>query len=313
MDVLTSVDDARIRALRARDVFFWLDLKGPAAAELDRAGELLDLHPLAREDSREFAQRPKLDRYPETVLLVYWSARITDDGLAVEPVEVHLHISGGFLFTVRHAVCHGLETLHEELPGTDAAEDYVIYTVLDALTDAIYPVIDHLETRIDDLEAEVLNDVLQPQLGQIHRLKQEVQQVQRRIVPQREQFPAASAAILQLPGLERGSREYLRDVGDHLAQVAGELQRQTDDLTALTSTFFNANASRLNRLATRLTVMATFFLIWTLVTSFFGQNFRWLTDHVDSFRAFVLYEGVTLVIPTVVAAVYFWRRRREWW
>ena len=83
--------------------------------------------------------------------------------------------------------------------------------------------IDHLETRIDALEAEVLNDVRQPQLGQIHRLKQEVQQVQRRIVPQREQFPAASAAILQLPGLERGSREYLRDIGDHLVQVAGEL------------------------------------------------------------------------------------------
>ena len=119
MDVLTSVDAARIEALRARDEFFWLDLKGPAAGELDRAGELLGLHPLAREDSREFAQRPKLDRYPETVLLVYWSARITDDGLAVEPVEVHLHISGGFLLTVRHAVCHGLEDLHEELPGAD--------------------------------------------------------------------------------------------------------------------------------------------------------------------------------------------------
>jgi magnesium transporter len=313
MEVLTTVDAPRIEALRARDEFFWLDLKGPAPAELDRAGELLGLHPLALEDSREFSQRPKLDRYPDTVLLVYWSARITGDGLAVEPVEVHLHISGGFLLSVRHAVCHGLEQLHEELQGVDAAEDYVVYTVLDALTDAIYPVIDHLEARIDALEAEVLSDVRQPQLGRIHRLKQEVQQVQRRLAPQREQFPAASAAIMQIPGLERGSREYLRDVGDHLVQVAGELQRQTDDLTALTSTFFNANASRLNRLATRLTVMATFFLIWTLVTSFFGQNFRWLTDHIDSLETFLLYEGVTLVIPTIVAAVYFWRRRGEWW
>ncbi len=313
MEVLTSVDADRIAALRARDEFFWLDLMRPAAGELDRAGELLGLHPLAREDSREFAQRPKLDRYPDTVLLVYWSARITDNGLAVEPVEVHLHISGGFLLTVRHTACLELDTLHAELQDGPIAEDYVIYKVLDALTDAIYPVIDHLETRIDALEAAVLNDVRQPQLGQIHRLKQEVQQVQRRIAPQREQFPAASAAILQLPGLERGSREYLRDIGDHLVQVAGELGRQTDDLTTLTSTFFNANASRLNRLATRLTVMATFFLIWTLVTSFFGQNFRWLTDHVDSFEAFLLYEGLTLVIPTIVAAVYFWRRRKEWW
>ena len=117
---------------------------------------------------------------------------------------------------------------------------------------------------------------------------------------------------MTLPGLTRGSREYLRDIGDHLAQVTGELYRQADDLSALTSTYFNANANRLNRLATRLTVLATFFLIWTLVTSFFGQNFKWLTDHIDTVEAFLFYEAVGLVLPTVVAAIYFWRRRRDW-
>jgi magnesium transporter len=313
MEVLTSVDAGRIEALLGRDEFFWLDLARPSPAALGEAGELLRLHPLALEDSREFAQRPKLDRYPDGVLLVYWSARITDDGLGVEPVEVHLHISGGWLLTVRHAACPELDALHAVLPGEADAEAYVVYRVLDALTDVLFPVIDHLEARIDALESEVLDDVRQSQLGHIHRLKQEVQQLHRRLVPQRDQFPGASAAIMGLPGLTRGSREYLRDIGDHLAQVAGELQRQADDLGGLTSTFFNANASRLNRLATRLTVMASFFLIWTLVTSFFGQNFAWLIDHVRSFEAFVLYESLTLVIPTVLAAVYFWRRREEWW
>ena len=151
------------------------------------------------------------------------------------------------------------------------------------------------------------------QLGAIYRLKQEVQSLLRRLVPQRDQFAAATDAIADLPGLSRSKREYLRDVGDHLAQVTGELYRQTDDLGALTSTYFNANANRLNRLATRLTVLATFFLIWTLVTSFFGQNFGWLVRHIESFEAFLIYDGVGLVIPTVVAAVYFWRRRSEWW
>ena len=64
-------------------------------------GELLGLHELALEDTREFNQRPKIDRYPERVLLVYWSARVTPNGLGTELVEVHLHISGGFLFAVR--------------------------------------------------------------------------------------------------------------------------------------------------------------------------------------------------------------------
>jgi magnesium transporter len=313
MEVLTSVDDGRIEALLARDEFFWLDLRDAPGDAVERAGALLGLHPLALEDSSEFAQRPKLDRYPRAVLLVYWSARITANRLAVEPVEVHLHISGGFLLTVRRAPCPEIEALHAELPEEDGSEDYVVYRVLDALTDALFPVIDHLEVRIDALEAEVLHDPRQPQLGQIHRLKQEVQQLHRRALPQRDQFPVVSDAIMSLPGLTHGKREYLRDVGDHLVQITGELQRQIDDLGALTATFFNANATRLNRLATRLTVMATFFLIWTLVTSFFGQNFGWLVEHIHTLEAFLVYEILGLVVPTVVAAIYFWRRRQEWW
>jgi magnesium transporter len=314
MEVLTEVDRDRIAALRARDEFFWLDLHAPPPEELDAAGELLGLHPLALEDTREFGQRAKLDRYPDAVLLVYYSARVAPAGGIIEPIEVHLHISGGFLFTARGGACAALDRLHETLvPEGTQAEDYIVYRVLDALTDAFYPVVDQLEARIDALEEAVLSTPDRSQLSSIYRLKQEVQSLLRRLVPQRDQFNAATDAIADLPGLSRGKREYLRDVGDHLAQVTGELYRQADDLAALTSTYFNANANRLNRLATRLTVLATFFLIWTLVTSFFGQNFGWLVRHIDSLEAFLIYDGVGLVIPTALAAIYFWRRRREWW
>jgi magnesium transporter len=313
MEVLTEVDRDRIEALRARDEFFWLDLKAPPAADVDAAGVLLGLHELALEDTREFGQRPKLDRYPGRVLLVYWTAHVTPNRLAVELIEVHMHISGGFLFTVRRASCRQLDELRDALAHAEAeTEEYIVYRVLDALTDALFPVVDQLEARIDELEELVLNATDRRQLGDIYRLKQEVQGVQRKLVPQRDQFGAAMDAIVALPGLTRGSREYLRDIGDHLAQITSELHRQTDDLSALTTTYFNANANRLNRLAARLTILATFFLIWTLVTSFFGQNFKWLTDHIDTLEAFVIYEALGLVLPTLIAAVIFWRRRREW-
>jgi magnesium transporter len=313
MEVLTEVDRDRIEALQRRDEFFWLDLRAPSAADIKAAGGLLGLHELALEDTLEFGQRPKLDRYPGAVLLVYWSARVTGDPSHVEPVEVHLHISGGFLFTVHETPGIEFDELRARLqPENAETEEYIVYRVLDSLTDALFPVVDHLEGRIDALEEAVLRDADRGQLSDIYRLKQAVQQLQRRLLPQRDNFPAASEAIMELPGLTRGPREYLRDVGDHLAQVTGELYRQTDDLAALTSTYFNANANRLNRLAARLTVLATFFLVWTLVTSFFGQNFKWLTDHIDTLTAFIMYETVGLLLPTLLAAVYFWRRRREW-
>jgi len=313
VEVLTDVQPERIAGLRARDEFFWLDLADPSERDLEMLGELLDLHPLALEDTREFGQRPKLDRYPRGVLLVFFSARAPEAGAPLELVEVHLHVSGGFVFSARRGRSGQLEALHAHLAGDgESSEDYLIYRILDALTDALYPVVDAVEGRVDALEQSVLDRARREQLGEIYRLKQEVQALQRRVVPMRDQFGAASTAILGLPGLTHGSREHLRDVGDHLAQVAGELYRQIDDLTALTTTYFSANANRLNRTATRLTVLASFFLIWTLVTSFFGQNFGWLVRHIDSLEAFVLYELLSLVLPTVLAAAYFWRRRADW-
>ena len=105
---------------------------------------------------------------------------------------------------------------------------------------------------------------------------------------------------------------YLRDVGDHLAQIAGELHRQQEDLMALTSTYFNANANRLNSVATRLTIGGTFFLAWTLVTGFFGQNFGWLVRHVESENDFLVFGIGGLVLPSIALGTLFWVKRRDW-
>lgn len=316
MEVLTSVDREKIAELRRQDRFFWLDLANPASEDLDMLGDLLGLHPLALEDTREWNQRPKLDRYEHHVLLVFYSARACapEEERDFAPLEVHIYVSGGFIMSARHEPCTELDRLHEQLmPEKTDIEEYLVYRILDGLTDAFYPVIDAIEARVDAMEGEVLERPRREHLGSIYRLKQEVHDLLRRVTPQRDLFQTTGADIISsLPGLSRGSREYLRDVADHLAQVVGELSRQNDDLLALTSTYFNANANRLNRTASRLSVVGTFFISWTLVTGFFGQNFGWLVGHIDSPGAFVGYSLGGLVLPTIVLGAYFWRRREDW-
>ena len=227
---------------------------------------------------------------------------------------MHLHISGGFLFTVRRAPCPELDSLHDGLvPQGAEAEEYIVYRVLDALTDAIYPVIDHFEARIDALEERVLEAPDRLQLTDIYRLKQEVQALQRRLVSQRDQFGAASEAILELPGLTRGSRVYLRDIGDHLAQVTGELYRQTDDLGALDVDVLRRQrepAQPARDAADRARHVLPHLDAGRRASS--ARTSAGSSDHIDSLEAFVIYETIGLVIPTIAAAIYFWRRRRDW-
>ena len=314
MLVLTSVDGDRIADHRSRDEFFWLDLDSPSDRELDALRSALDLHPMALEDTREFGQRPKVDAYRDYVLVVFFTAtEAGDPERVVQPIEVHVYVSGHWIVTVRRDRLPLLDRLHGALEDAGThEEDYLVYRILDGLTDAFFPAVTGLETQIDALEAEVLTRPRRELLRRVYRRKQEVHELQRLVAGQRDQFHTASGAILDLAGLSRGTREYLRDIGDHLAQIGGELQRQNDDLTALTGIYFNASAERVNRTATRLSVVATFFVVWTLVTGFFGQNFGWLVRHAESGTAFLVYGVGGLVVPTVVLGSVLWVKRRDW-
>jgi magnesium transporter len=188
----------------------------------------------------------------------------------------------------------------------------LIYRVLDGLTDAFYPVISAVEKQIDALEVQILTRPNREHLGRSYRLKQNVRELHRVTFAQHEQFKTAHEFILGLEGLTKGSRPYLRDVGDHLVQITGEFQRQLDDLLALTQTYFNANSDRLNAVATRLTVGGSVFIIYTVVTGFFGQNFGWLVKNIDTQRDFFIFGVSALVVPTVVLLTLFWVKRDDW-
>jgi magnesium transporter len=312
--VLTSVEREQIADHRRRDEFFWLDLSRPSDADLDALQSALGLHPMALEDTREFGQRPKVDAYQDYILIVFYTAQESSDPeRVVQPVEIHVYVSGQWIVTVHREPLELLELLYHELgPAGTHEEDYLVYRIFDGLTDAFFPAVVAIEERIDALEADVLERPRRELLRRVYRRKQEVHELQRLIAGQRDQFHTASGAILELAGLSRSTREYLRDVGDHLTQIAGELQRQIDDLTALTGIYFNASAERVNRTATRLSVVATFFVVWTLITGFFGQNFGWLVRNVESRTDFLVFGVGGLVVPTLFLAVVLWVKRHDW-
>jgi magnesium transporter len=268
---------------------------------------------MAMEDTREFGQRPKVDVYESQVLIVFYTARLTggDDPVAL-PIEIHVYVAGGFVVTVRQDPCELLDAQHGALKRGRRAEETVVYRILDTLTDAWYPVVTAIEERVDALEAEVFERTRRVQLARVYRQRQEVREHHRTILGQREQLQATTESLHSLAGLSHGSREYLRDVGDHLTQIGGELQRQYEDLLSLAQTYFNANADRLNGTATRLTVVGTIFVTWTLVTGFFGQNFAWLVHNVESKADFLVFGVGGLLVPTVLLGGLFWVKRRDW-
>jgi magnesium transporter len=279
METLTSVDPSVLQELQSREQFFWLDLDDPAPKEIDALGEILGLHELAVEDTQEFGQRPKADAYGQELLLVYYGARLDSDGTPV-PVEVHLHVSSRYVITVHRDRCRQFDLireLFEREPPSD--EGTVIYKVIDALTDSIVDVLEHIADQVEDFEGELFRRPRARDRDRMAVLKRSLGTLRRVVVTQRQMFGRAVESIVALPGMSRDASAYYRDVGDHLARAGDDLDATRDTLQGMLETYSN-------EVQERLTIVATIFLPLTVITSFFGQNFAWLINHIGSAWAF---------------------------
>lgn len=306
--ILDGLDESAIRELQARDEFFWLDLAAPSPETVERLGELFHFHPLALEDSQHFGQRPKLDDYENHMFLVYYGATLErgeDDEMLV---EVHAFISGAFIITLHHRPCAELEQLRARLPRqAERSEQFVIYRVLDALTDSFFPTLEGIGIQIEQLEGEILEKPTDEHLERIFDLRRQLIALRRIVSPQRDLLARATDDILDLPGLEPDTRNYFRDVYDHMLRISDLIDSYRDLLASSRDAYLSMVSNRLNSISKQLTIVATIFLPLAFVTGFFGQNFKWMTDHIQSFAAFAGFGVGGLVVSAVALSIWFRR------
>jgi len=309
VQVLDSVDEARIAELRRAGEFFWLDLVAPRPEEVKDAGRIFGWHELAIEDTLHFGQRPKLDEYGSYVLLVFFGAHYVDHETL--PVEVHVYISGESIVTVRPGSCTHLDDAKKRLETHNVdAEEYIVYRVLDALTDSFFPMVERIDDRIEEMEDEALSEPGADRLAEVFELKRELADIRRIVLPQRDLLASGGDLIQRLPGLSGDmAHDYFRDVYDHLVRISEQVDAERDGLTGVLEVWVSMRSLRMDELTTRLTVVATIFLPLTFLTGFFGQNFGWMVDHIRSPGMFWgLGVGGMLA---AVAIAYLYVRRNE--
>jgi magnesium transporter len=297
MQVLDTLDVATIRALHEREEFFWLDLYAPTDEELDELGELLDIPKLALQDTKEFGERPKIDDYGPRVLIVFYGAH--ED----EIVEVHVHVSGNEVVTVRRADCTHLWVARQHAAGatTTGTEQHVVYKVLDSLADSLRALVDRYAEEVQRLEDAAFERPTTAERRRMSELRTKLFRLQQIVVPQRDMLGRGGDLLEAVPGLEGDvARHPFRDVHDDLVLTANQI----DYLRELLAETVNV---LLNQMAGRLTVVATFFLPLTFATGFFGMNFGWMVGHIDSAATFFLLGVGTMAVTIAIAAALLMR------
>ena len=301
MHFLETFDAAEVKKLIKQKNFFWLDLHDPSPEQLDQAGEAFGLHELAVEDSREFGQRPKLEPYEGHVLIVFYGVQ------GDEIVEVHIHVSGDWVLTVHRQGCGALKHAYKRMSvaGTRTEEE-AVYRILDTLTDSFFPLLDTLDNRLDDLIDEIVEKPTNEQRHELFNQRRRLVEMRRVISPQRDALMQGGVELERVPGLDLDdTRDYFRDVVDHLTRLNELLDGQRDLIQGALDVYLSTVSNQLNEVMKRLTLVSVIFLPLTFITGFFGQNFGWMVRHVNTLEAFLIYGGGALLIAATAMFVWF--------
>ena len=316
--------DQTFEVLRDGGGFAWIGMYRPTEDELRAVANEFGLHELAVEDALVGHQRPKLERYGETLFLVLRPARYLDAPEEVEFGEVHLFIGPNFAITVRHAESPDLGRVRKRLEQNPAllalGPQAILYAVLDQVVDEYQPVIAGLENDIDEIEDQLFQG--DPAVSRrIYELATEAMGSQR----------ATHPLVEMLGQLESGYEKYhvdvelqrdFRDVLDHTLQIVARAdsfrailqnaltvqstlvtQAQNDEIRNMTQASIDQGDQ-----VKKISGWAAILFAPTLIGAIYGMNFRFMPE-LDWPLGYPFALGLMAVSGVVLYVVF---KRRGW-
>ena len=292
-----------------RDRPCWLDISDPQSKDFELAAKELNLHPLAVEDAQQRHERPKIDQYDDHYFIVFDALQETSPGV-VREIEISIFMLQNAIVTVHEGEFTARAAVEKRFrEGKLHTTGLLLHALLDTMVDQYFPIIDSLGDRVELLETMVVGGETHDydtSIRELFELKRDLLRIRHLIAPERDVLAVlVRGDIRELR--EIGRRVYFQDVYDHITRVIDEI----DTFRELTSNVIDAHlasvSNRLNEVVKVLTSVATVLLVLTVVTGFFGQNWKFIP--YDSEPLFVA-SLIFMVAVAVGTALYF--RRKGW-
>ncbi|QEV20075.1 magnesium and cobalt transport protein CorA [Streptomyces alboniger] len=309
--------------VRRHGGFAWIGLHEPTEAEFAGIAAEFGLHPLAVEDAVHAHQRPKLERYDDTLFTVFKTihyvehAELTATSEVVETGEVMCFTGRDFFITVRHGGHGSLRALRRRLQEDPEllakGPSAVLHTIADHVVDGYLAVADAMQDDIDEVETEVFSAPSKGKgtargvdAGRIYQLKREVLEFKRAVSPLLRPMLLLSERPMRL--VDPDIQKYFRDVADHLTRV----QEQVIGFDELLNSILQANLAQAavaqNEDMRKITSWAAIIAVPTAVCGVYGMNF----DHMPELHWRFGYPMVLALIGGVCFAIHRTLKRNGW-
>lgn len=309
---LSEVD--QIRPLLAQYSVIWINVEGLADTRLiARIGELFELHALALEDVVNVHQRPKIDPYLTHLFIVTHMLR---DLGHLETEQVSIFLGRNYLITfqqkpgdcfdpIRDRLRHNVGRLRKTGP------DYLTYSMLDAIIDAYFPVVERFADSLDRLEDQLAGHSSPNILDELHHVRHNLLLLRRTVSPQRDSL--SQLLRDEHPLFTEETRVFLRDCHDHTFQLMELLEVYREICLDLRDCYLSHVSNRMNEIMKLLTVIATVFMPLSFIASLYGMNFDPdVAGNMPELRLPYAYPVVLLGMVLLSLGMLYCFRRQNW-
>lgn len=303
-----------LRELRDGWPITWVNVEGLGdAAVVQEIGDIFGLHPLALEDVLSFPQRAKVDEYADHFFLIIHMALLAETGTDGE--QVGLFLGSDFVVTFQERPGDCLDPVRERLRTNRGrirglGADYLAYSIVDAVIDNYFPVLDTFSERLERTEDNVLSDPDEDDVRAIHAIRRDLMSLRHAVWPLRE---AVNTLIREpSPLVSDETRTYLRDCYDHTIEVLDFLENYREIASGLLDVYLSSISNRMNEIMKVLTIIATIFIPLTFIAGVYGTNFNtevspWNLPELNWYWGYPSMLGLMLVVAGALV-IYFQRK-----
>jgi len=299
--------------LQDQRALIWLDILGDCGPQEAYLHNVFALAPITIQAMREEYERAKfIERDNYYYLVVHGLAFDTQTNEADTP-KLDIIFGKNYMITAHTASLSWLDLLLEDAREKNDDEHlmsrgiaFLLYSLLDALVDSYFPVLDDIDDIIDDLEDVTVNSTSNDVQVRIFRIKRSLAQMRRVISPQVEVANALVSRASKSISPEIGP--YFAELHDHLIRAFEVLDSYRDLMSGLLDVYLTTVSNRLNVVMKQLTILATIFMPITFITGVFGQNFGHLpqVEHDSGYLFWIVLAFMGLV---TVLQIWFFKKR----
>jgi len=295
---------------RSQSAMIWVVFEDePPETEQSLLSKRFGIHPLALADAFRERHPPKIEEFKDNTFILMRGLDAVSTSLDLSTIQLSLFVGERFLVT--RSSGHSVSTanvLAELTSGAlpkDISRPGLALRLCRTVADRFLPVLLAVEKRLEEMEAEMLEQPSDDLLGELLKQKGDLKRLLRTLQYHAQVFTTATS---NAPQHLAGHQHELLDVQEQLDRqlsLARLYYELTDDLM---NGYLSLSAHRLNQIMQTLTIVTVIFVPITFMAGVYGMNFEFMPELGFRGAYFLLLASMLAVVAGIL--VFF--NRRGW-